>query len=206
MSECSRTFVLVVPSLRSGRAWRRIHLFRPRNRRAGYSVAPGPGTRLCGGARGKKQQQQPRSALGRNGERYDAARKKSQKKSGGAGYRSRYLPHAKRALYHLSYAPIQTRWQSADLARHKADEGTARIAEAGRRRLWWRERSSGSRAEHKRWTRRAALSGGGRSEAESDRGWACPPWGNRAAARLLGGGACSAGRLPWVGMRARADE
>ena len=27
-------------------------------------------------------------------------------KSGGAGYRSRYLSHAKRALYHLSYAPI----------------------------------------------------------------------------------------------------
>ena len=24
---------------------------------------------------------------------------------GGAGYRSRYLSHAKRALYHLSYAP-----------------------------------------------------------------------------------------------------
>ena len=29
----------------------------------------------------------------------------SQKKFGGAGYRSRYLSHAKRALYHLSYAP-----------------------------------------------------------------------------------------------------
>ena len=28
------------------------------------------------------------------------------KKVGGAGYRSRYLSHAKRALYHLSYAPI----------------------------------------------------------------------------------------------------
>ena len=26
-------------------------------------------------------------------------------KSGDAGYRSRYLPHAKRALYHLSYTP-----------------------------------------------------------------------------------------------------
>ena len=25
---------------------------------------------------------------------------------GGAGYRSRYLSHAKRALYHLSYAPL----------------------------------------------------------------------------------------------------
>ena len=25
---------------------------------------------------------------------------------GGAGYRSRYLSHAKRALYHLSYAPV----------------------------------------------------------------------------------------------------
>ena len=25
---------------------------------------------------------------------------------GGAGYRSRYLSHAKRALYHLSYAPF----------------------------------------------------------------------------------------------------
>ena len=29
-----------------------------------------------------------------------------QKVLGGAGYRSRYLSHAKRALYHLSYAPI----------------------------------------------------------------------------------------------------
>ena len=28
-----------------------------------------------------------------------------QKVFGGAGYRSRYLSHAKRALYHLSYAP-----------------------------------------------------------------------------------------------------
>ncbi len=27
------------------------------------------------------------------------------KRIGGAGYRSRYLSHAKRALYHLSYAP-----------------------------------------------------------------------------------------------------
>ena len=27
------------------------------------------------------------------------------KKFGDAGYRSRYLPHAKRALYHLSYTP-----------------------------------------------------------------------------------------------------
>ena len=25
---------------------------------------------------------------------------------GDAGYRSRYLPHAKRALYHLSYTPV----------------------------------------------------------------------------------------------------
>ena len=52
-------------------------------------------------------------------------KKKSQKKSGGAGYRSRYLPHAKRALYHLSYAPTQTRWRSADLALQKGDESTA---------------------------------------------------------------------------------
>ena len=29
----------------------------------------------------------------------------NQQKCGGAGYRSRYLSHAKRALYHLSYAP-----------------------------------------------------------------------------------------------------
>ena len=29
----------------------------------------------------------------------------NKKSSGGAGYRSRYLSHAKRALYHLSYAP-----------------------------------------------------------------------------------------------------
>ena len=30
---------------------------------------------------------------------------KTHKRDGGAGYRSRYLSHAKRALYHLSYAP-----------------------------------------------------------------------------------------------------
>ena len=29
-----------------------------------------------------------------------------EKKTGGAGHRSRYLSHAKRALYHLSYAPL----------------------------------------------------------------------------------------------------
>ena len=29
---------------------------------------------------------------------------------GGAGYRSRYLSHAKRALYHLSYAPCPCAW------------------------------------------------------------------------------------------------
>ena len=32
-------------------------------------------------------------------------RQKKKKSYGGAGYRSRYLSHAKRALYHLSYAP-----------------------------------------------------------------------------------------------------
>jgi hypothetical protein len=30
-----------------------------------------------------------------------------QKKIGAAGYRSRYLSHAKRALYHLSYSPVK---------------------------------------------------------------------------------------------------
>ena len=29
-------------------------------------------------------------------------------KLGDAGYRSRYLSHAKRALYHLSYTPLNT--------------------------------------------------------------------------------------------------
>ena len=33
-----------------------------------------------------------------------------QKGIGGAGYRSRYLSHAKRALYHLSYAPFLKIW------------------------------------------------------------------------------------------------
>ena len=40
---------------------------------------------------------------------FDANSKVSKSKCkmvGGAGYRSRYLSHAKRALYHLSYAPI----------------------------------------------------------------------------------------------------
>ena len=37
---------------------------------------------------------------------YDARLIQSEKKSGDAGYRSRYLPHAKRALYHLSYTPV----------------------------------------------------------------------------------------------------
>ena len=174
----------------------------------GHEIAaqgsPGPGHAPLRRRQRQKKQQQPRSALGRNGERYDAARKKSQKKSGGAGYRSRYLPHAKRALYHLSYAPIQTRWQRADLARHKGDEGTA----AGSRKPGGGgpgggSAGPGSRAEHKRWT---AWSGGGRSEAGTvgGRGWVA----RRGAAvrRPLGGGACSAGRLPWVGRRARADE
>ena len=35
-------------------------------------------------------------------------KKYSCKKSGDAGYRSPYLPHAKRALYHLSYTPMNT--------------------------------------------------------------------------------------------------
>ena len=43
----------------------------------------------------------------------------SDKNFGGAGYRSRYLSHAKRALYHLSYAPIAeqtaTIWPSDSL-------------------------------------------------------------------------------------------
>ena len=34
------------------------------------------------------------------------------KSFGGAGYRSRYLSHAKRALYHLSYAPIDDVYSS----------------------------------------------------------------------------------------------
>ena len=33
------------------------------------------------------------------------------KNFGGAGYRSRYLSHAKRALYHLSYAPVMSVWE-----------------------------------------------------------------------------------------------
>ena len=32
-------------------------------------------------------------------------RQKKMTKSGAAGYRSQYLSHAKRALYHLSYSP-----------------------------------------------------------------------------------------------------
>ncbi len=38
--------------------------------------------------------------------RYTYEKKMLKKWVGGAGYRSRYLSHAKRALYHLSYAPI----------------------------------------------------------------------------------------------------
>ena len=34
------------------------------------------------------------------------------KNSGAAGYRSRYLSHAKRALYHLSYSPSPLEMQS----------------------------------------------------------------------------------------------
>ena len=39
------------------------------------------------------------------GEGRDSRFKSKKIFSGGAGYRSRYLSHAKRALYHLSYAP-----------------------------------------------------------------------------------------------------
>ena len=35
---------------------------------------------------------------------------KEQKGAGDGGYRSPYLSHAKRALYHLSYVPICTHW------------------------------------------------------------------------------------------------
>ena len=35
---------------------------------------------------------------------------KEQKGAGDGGYRSPYLSHAKRALYHLSYVPICTPW------------------------------------------------------------------------------------------------
>ena len=35
---------------------------------------------------------------------------KAQKSAGDGGYRSPYLSHAKRALYHLSYVPICTHW------------------------------------------------------------------------------------------------
>merc|ERR1739846_246312 len=35
---------------------------------------------------------------------------KEQKGAGDGGYRSPYLSHAKRALYHLSYVPISTPW------------------------------------------------------------------------------------------------
>ncbi len=42
---------------------------------------------------------------GKQGRSKDYLSKKSNR-SGGAGYRSRYLSHAKRALYHLSYAPL----------------------------------------------------------------------------------------------------
>ena len=41
--------------------------------------------------------------------RKSALRKVIENKIGGAGHRSRYLAHAKRALYHLSYTPMQRR-------------------------------------------------------------------------------------------------
>ena len=37
---------------------------------------------------------------------FDQKCKEFVKKFGDAGYRSRYLSHAKRALYHLSYTPV----------------------------------------------------------------------------------------------------
>ena len=37
------------------------------------------------------------------------------KSCGGAGYRSRYLSHAKRALYHLSYAPNLINWATLSI-------------------------------------------------------------------------------------------
>ena len=37
---------------------------------------------------------------------------KEQKGAGDGGYRSPYLSHAKRALYHLSYVPFNEFWHS----------------------------------------------------------------------------------------------
>ena len=42
---------------------------------------------------------------------------------GVGGHRSRYLAHAKRALYHLSYDPTDRESKSTDI--NTADDGTA---------------------------------------------------------------------------------
>jgi hypothetical protein len=91
----------------------------------------------------------------------EARGKKRQKCIGGAGYRSPYLSHAKRALYHLSYTPLQAElldlmMLQGKLLVHKASvhclgEGGGRSTLCGRPRWRWQvpvpARHSGGGAE-----------------------------------------------------------
>ena len=74
---------------------------------------------------------------------------------GGAGYRSPYLSHAKRALYHLSYTPIDE--LLAVQIRHALNARPAQLANRGCELLSWLGRlGAGEIAVHAGWTRNTA--------------------------------------------------
>ena len=81
--------------------------------------------------------------------------KKSKRLFGGAGYRSPYLSHAKRALYHLSYTPIDE--LLAVQIRHALNARPAQLANRGCELLSWLGRlRAGEIAVHTGWTRNTA--------------------------------------------------
>jgi len=82
----------------------------------------------------------------------------------------------------LSYAPIQTRWQSADLALQKGDESTAAGPLKPSGGALVAGRSSGSRAEQRRvCAARLGLTGGCR-QVRAGPAHRCWPCGRAAAA------------------------
>ena len=101
----------------------------------------------------------------------------------------------------MSYAPIQTRWQSADLALQKGDESTAAGPLKPGGGALVAGRSSGSRAGQ-RWVCAAwlGLTGG----LQTGTGWAGPPW---LAVRPCGGcGRCGAAAPAELVLMCSADE
>ena len=84
-----------------------------------------------------------------------APQQKSKRLFGGAGYRSPYLSHAKRALYHLSYTPIDE--LLATQIRHALNARPTQLSHRGCELLSWLGRlRAGEIAVHTGWTRNTA--------------------------------------------------